>query len=159
MIDTVRAYHPDMSASAVREGMQGQGFIPVIAGVDAPLCQVKIVMQPGKISTPHRHDVLHIFVTLDVDSPPVLTLAGDDLEHAVWLLPGGTLWIPPSVPHVAILPRSLHDQPIMRQAVATENRVATGGGISGIEPQDDVIPMPVLGKRVMTRIKALDLDV
>lgn len=140
-INIVRAFHPDMSESAVRKGMQGQGFIPVISDKDSPLCQVKIVMEPGKVSTPHRHDVLHIFVTLDVDSPPVLTLAGDRLERAVWLLPGGTLWIPPTIPHVAILPSAMYGTPIRRRAVATENRVSGGWGI---EPQDDVIPMPEL---------------
>lgn len=158
MNNTVRAFHPDMDADAVREGMQGQGFIPVIADQDSPLCQVKIVMQPGKISTPHRHDILHIFVTLDVDSPPVLTLAGEKMEHAVWLLPGGTLWIPPTVPHVAILPRTIHGVPVRRQAVATENRVAMGFEY-GVQPQDDVVPLPDKMEHVQYRVAELFLDV
>lgn len=153
----VQAFHPDLHSSQVRQGMQGQGFVTVIEDPESPLCQVKILMEPGKVSAPHRHDILHIFVTLDVDAPPVLTLSGNDLESGTWLLPGGTLWIKPTVPHVAILPASLYGLALQRPAVATENRVGPGNDL-GITAQDDVIPMPYLVPLVRQRIEELGLD-
>lgn len=156
-MSAVRAFHTDLNSAVVREGMQGQGYVTVISEPESPACFVKIVMPPGKVSMPHVHRRLDVYVTLDVDSPPVLTLWGEEMQNGTWLLPGGTLWIPPKVPHVAILPRRLHGVPITRQAVATEMRVSAIG-VLGISPQDDVEPLPGLVSLVSNRIHELSLE-
>lgn len=112
----------NLSRAHVRESMQGQTVAPVVTVDEAPsspLCQVGIVMELGKVSTPHVHDETHVYVhVLECGPQGVLTLYGDALEHEEWTFAGQTLWIPPTVPHVAVYPR-FHDAPTL---IALETR-------------------------------------
>jgi uncharacterized RmlC-like cupin family protein len=120
--------------------MQGQEFVPIVDGrpggnaSGSPLCQLGIIMRPGKVSTPHVHRDVHVYVRLEECGPQgVLTLYGDALEHEEWLFEGETLWIPPNVPHVAVYPH-FHDAPT---AIAIETRT-TPDPFADVVPRDDL---------------------
>lgn len=137
----------------VHESMQGQSLVPLIDGTPtgnapgSPLCQVTILMENGKVSTPHVHDEVHVYVRLLVCGPQgVLTLYGDDLKHEQWLFANQTLWIPPGVPHVAVYPW-FHDA---STAVALETRTTP-------DWHADVRPLPTLWVQLRERLLELNL--
>jgi uncharacterized RmlC-like cupin family protein len=134
--------HPTLHGSGVvrREGMQGQDFVIVLDGrpggnaAGSPLCQLAVLMDPGKVSTPHVHDETDVYVRLEECGPQgVLTFYGDQLEHEEWMFEGGSLWLPAGVPHVAVYPR-FHDAPT---AVGIETRTTP-------DPFADVRALPEL---------------
>ena len=152
-------FSPDLSAPL--DSAQGQSMVPVLWGVevdgqppnapDSPCCAVKILMDPGKtgrVSNPHVHDEVHVYVTLDPGSPPVCTLSGERLENVAWTRGGETLWIPPGVPHVAICP--VPDSPAV--AVGTEFRTTPSY-------RHDVRPLPELWDQVRIGIELNRLKV
>lgn len=161
-----RSYHDWSSAPAgsdgtAREGMQGQLFTRVVDGDNAPgspLCQVGIRMRPGKVSTPHTHREVHVYVHVrECGIQGVLTLWGDALENEEWSFAGDTLWIPPGVPHVAVYPtfrdtRFDGDDYVNAPTLhALETRTTP-------DPEHDVVPLPelwpVLGGR-LTELRLL----
>lgn len=148
---TPRTFAADLSRTRLRETMQGQTLAPVVSADEAPgspLCQVAIVMEPGKVSTPHVHDEVHVYVhLLRGDLEGVLTLYGDALEGETWTQPGQTLWIPPRVPHVAVYPRW---GPDAETVVALETRTAS-------DWRYDVRPLPELTPVLRTRLLELGL--
>lgn len=123
---TVYAFHPDLSRSENSD--QGQDMVPIFWGgpdgnvPDSPVCGVKILMAPGKVSRPHVHREVQVQVTLESACTGVWTLAGDRLETASELRPGGTLVIPPGVPHIALYPHAMHMDGQCAEAMATEIR-------------------------------------
>src|SRR5262245_17960074 len=133
-----------------RLGMQGQTFTRVLGADNAPgspLCQVEILMAPGKVSTPHVHRRTHVYVHVKSSGPQgALTLWVERLEHEEWTFPDQTLWIPPGVPHVAVYVRYF-DAPSLR---ALETRTTP-------DPDEDVEPLPTLWPLVGRRLEALDL--
>jgi quercetin dioxygenase-like cupin family protein len=138
----VQAFHP---GPAIQGSAQGQDLTPIFwGGPDGNMpgsenCGVRIVMRPGKVSTPHVHHVTQVQVTLDSGWYGVLTLYGDTLEHHRWVRPGGTLVIRPGVPHVALYPhrRPDNDDRIVVEAIATEIR-------NNPDWRADVEPLPDL---------------
>jgi uncharacterized RmlC-like cupin family protein len=154
MTDLVPTVFPvETGRAATREGMQGQTFAPVLDGrptgnaPGSPLCQLRIEMRLGKVSTPHVHRSTHVYVHLLECGPQgVLTLWGDELEREEWLFAGQLLWLPPTVPHVAVYPR-FHDAPT---AVALETRQTP-------DPTHDVIPLPDLWGTLTERLDELHL--
>lgn len=140
-------------ATDLRAGMQGQEFNVLLDGrpggnaEGSPLCQLGIVMRPGKVSTVHVHREVNVYVRLERCGPQgVLTLYGDRLEGEEWLFEDQTLWIPPDVPHVAVYPR-FHDSP---NAVAVETRTTP-------DPDADVVPLHHLRHVLEDRLDELDL--
>lgn len=161
----VSVYHAALryDAAYAREGMQGQRFVTLVDGrptgnaPGSPLSQLGIVMPTGKVSTPHVHDDVYVSVhLLDAGPQGVLTLWGDELEHEAWLHAGETLWIEPTVPHVAIYPRYVDlrfdDRDVVDAptALALETR-------STPDPTHDVRPLPDLWPFVGRRLADLDL--
>lgn len=149
------AFHPTLHGSGVQrlDSTQGQELIVIIDGrpkgnaPGSPNCQVGILMDPGKVSTPHTHDEAHVYVRLEECGPQgVLTLYGEALEHEEWLFAGGTLWLPPGVPHVAVYPR-YHDAPT---AVGIETRTTP-------DPFADVRPLPELWGSLARHLAVLGL--
>jgi uncharacterized RmlC-like cupin family protein len=154
---TVQAYrtfvHDGVPTHQLRQGMQSQEFVAIVDGrpggnaEGSPLCQLGILMRPGKVSTPHVHEKVHVYVRLEECGPQgVLTLFGDELEHEEWLFEGQTLWIPPTVPHVAVYPH-FHDAPT---AIAIETRLTP-------DPFADVVPLDDLWETLAVRLDDLDL--
>jgi uncharacterized RmlC-like cupin family protein len=137
----------------LQRGMQGQEFVVIVDGrpggnaEDSPLCQLGILMKPGKVSTPHVHYDVNVYVRLEeCGHQGVLTLYGDALEHEEWLFEGQTLWIPPGVPHVAVYPR-FHGAPT---AVAIETRTTP-------DPLADVVTLTALWPTLRDRLDGLGL--
>lgn len=130
--------------------MQGQAYDRVLDAGNAPtspLCQVRIKMNNGKVSTPHVHHETHVYVHVTLCGPQgVLTLWGPALENEEWSFEGDTLWIPPGVPHVAIYP-AYHDAPPLS---ALETRTAPS-------PEYDVVPLPDLWLALGQRLDELKL--
>jgi uncharacterized RmlC-like cupin family protein len=149
---TVQAFYSGSDASHLVPSMQGQDLVPLIStdnAMDPPLCQVKIVMHPGKVSTPHVHYKAHVLVHLLSSGPMgVLTYAGEELEERIWLRMGGTLWIPPGIPHVAVYPRSAAQGII---AFALETRTVPAW-------RADVTALDTLEETLRTRLRE-DFDV
>jgi aldehyde dehydrogenase (NAD+) len=145
-----RTFPADLSATRLRETTQGQTLAPIVSVDDAPgspLCQVAIVMELGKVSTVHVHDRVHVYVHVVECGPQgVLTLHGDELEGEEWTFAGQTLWIPPTVPHVAVYPR-FHDAP---PVLAIETRTTP-------DWRADVRPLPTLGNLLWLRLDELRL--
>lgn len=148
-------FHPTLHGSGAQrlDSMQGQDLIVIVDGrpggnaPGSPVCQLCILMDPRKVSTPHVHDDVHVYVRLEECGPQgVLTLYGDDLEHEEWLFQGGTLWIPPGVPHVAVYP-DFHDAPT---AIGIETRTTP-------DPFADVRPLPELWGALARHLAVLDL--
>lgn len=100
---------PHRVPGRMREGMQGQAFVTVLDRASCPetaLSKVLILMRPGRVSNVHVHRRTHVYVDVIEGTPRgALTLAGDELEHAVWTGRYQSLWLPPGVPHVAVYPR------------------------------------------------------
>jgi uncharacterized RmlC-like cupin family protein len=117
----------------------------------SPLCQLGITMRPGKVSTPHVHERVHVYVRLEECGPQgVLTLWGTNLQHEVWLHAGGSLWIPPGEPHVAVYPRyddveSVDAATYATTALAVETRTTP-------DPFEDVVPLPHLWGPLILRL-------
>jgi hypothetical protein len=92
----------------MRAGMQGQAFVTVLDHKNlpgTPLSKVIILMGQRRVSNVHVHDATDVYVDVLEGTPRgALTLAGDDLEHAVWTGRYQSLWLPPGVPHVAVYP-------------------------------------------------------
>lgn len=139
--------------AAPRVGMQGQTFVPLVHAGNAPgtsLCQLLITMATGRVSAPHVHDEVHVYVHLVRCGPQgVLTLYGDALESGAWLFTGQTLWIPPGVPHVAVYPRyqtpTAVDDADVPPALALETR--TTPSVTA-----DVRPLPELWDVLLDRL-------
>ena len=93
----------------MRAGMQGQAFVTVLDNTNQPgtkLSKLLILMAAGKVSNVHVHHATDVYVDVLEGTPRgALTLAGDDLEHAVWTGRYQSVWLPPGVPHVAVYPR------------------------------------------------------
>jgi len=157
------AAHPTLHGSGVErlDSAQGQDLIVIIDGRPggnaprSPLCQLGILMDPGKVSTPHVHDETHVYVRLEECGPQgVLTLYGDRLQHEEWLFAGGTLWLPPGVPHVAVYPRfegeSAGAHATRTTAVGIETRTTP-------DPLADVRPLPELWNALSYHLDVLGL--
>jgi uncharacterized RmlC-like cupin family protein len=147
--------HPTLHGSGVTrlDSMQGQDLVVILDGrpggnaEGSPLCQLAVLMDLGKVSTPHVHDETDVYVRLEGCGPQgVLTLYGDRLQHEEWLFAGGTLWLPPGVPHVAIYPR-FHDA---STAVAIETRTTP-------DPFGDVRALPALWGTLARNLDVLEL--
>lgn len=158
------AVHPTLRGSGVRrtDTAQGQDVVVVLDGraggnaVGSPLCQLGITMRPGKVSTPHVHETVHVYVRLEECGPQgVLTLWGTNLQHEVWLHAAGSLWIPPGEPHVAVYPRyddlTTHDAAAFEvPALAVETRTTS-------DPFEDVVPLPHLWGPLVERLATRSL--
>jgi uncharacterized RmlC-like cupin family protein len=154
-MNIIRSFHPTLHGSGVQrqDSMQGQDFVVIVDGrpggnaPHSPCCQVAILMDPGKVSTPHVHNMTNVYIRLEECGPQgVLTLHGDRLQHEEWLFQGGTLWIPPGIPHVAVYPH-FHDT---MTAVAIETRTTP-------DPWGDVEPLPELWPAIGAQLEAMDL--
>lgn len=92
----------------MREGMQGQTFVTVFDHATlpgTPISKILVLMRQRKVSNVHIHDATDVYVDVIEGTPRgALTLAGDNLEHAVWTGRYQSLWLPPGVPHVAVYP-------------------------------------------------------
>lgn len=147
------AFHPSLTDGVQRRpSMQGQDVMPIVdrdTAPGCPLCQLAILMDPGKVSTPHIHNDVFVYVYLAIAGPQgVLTLYGDNLEHHVWLFQGGTLVIPPGIPHVAVYPRRRKDEELEEPSpvvVAIETRTTDHW-------TDDVVAIPELWATLYDKI-------
>lgn len=156
--DPVQAFNR-ISLESIVEGDQGQGYVPVYWGgpdgnvPDSDTCAVRILMTPGKVSTPHIHDEVQVTVSLETAWYGVLTLWGPDLEHATWLYPSGILTIRPGQPHVALYPRHRPDnnERIHVEAIATEVRNTP-------DYRHDIRPMPQLWTVARRRTNQMGLE-
>jgi len=154
-VTLVKAFHPTTDSQA---STQGQDVTPIFWGgphgnmPDSQNCGVRILMTPGKVSRPHRHDYAQVNVTLDTAWYGVLTLWGDQLENAEWLRQGGTLVIRPGVPHIALNPRRRPDtgERIHIDAIATEIR-------SVPDWREDVLYMPELWPHAYRQVDRMGL--
>lgn len=99
---------PHNDPGRLRAGMQGQTFVTVLDHETLPgtaLSKLLILMTPGKVSNVHVHHATDVYIdVITAGVQGVLTLAGDELEHAVWTSSYQSLWLPPGVPHVAVYP-------------------------------------------------------
>lgn len=99
---------PHSDPTRLRAGMQGQTFVTVLDHETLPgtaLSKLLILMTPGKVSNVHVHHGTDVYIDVIAAGPQnVLTLAGRDLEHAVWTSAYQTLYLRPGVPHVAVYP-------------------------------------------------------
>lgn len=80
-------------------GAQKQTLTPAIAE-GAQLSSGYVLMAPGHHSSPHLHPEFDIIVT--VLEGNVLSLLGDNLEHAVPHKPGDSILIRAGVPHAGV---------------------------------------------------------
>lgn len=99
---------PHGEPGRMRESMAGQRFVTVFDGENLPdggRSKVLILMTPGKVSSVHLHKEAQVDIDVIEAGPQgVLTLAGDELEIAVWTSRYQSLTLPRKVPHVAIYP-------------------------------------------------------
>lgn len=99
---------PHNDPTRLRAGMQGQTFVTIVDHKTlpgTPLSQLLVLMEPGKVSNVHVHQATHVHIAVLTAGPQgVLTLAGVDLEDAVWTSAYQSLYLPPEVPHVAVYP-------------------------------------------------------
>lgn len=152
MAGIVHAFNP--APAAYLDSAQGQSLEPLWWGgpdgniPDSPTCGVKILMTPRKVSKPHIHREVQVHVT-QITGLPVLTLYGDALENAVWLVPGGTLLIQPGVPHVALYPQRGSREDAL-DAIAVEVRNTP-------DWQYDVEPLPELWPVAFNRASQADI--
>lgn len=147
---------PHNDPTRLRAGMQGQTFVTVLDHENLPgtqLSKLLILMIPGKVSNVHVHHGTDVYIdVITAGAQGVLTLAGDELEHAIWTSAYQSLWLPPGVPHVAVYPRpeyTLDDDP-GPDLHALETRTSSVADA-------DVWPLDGYGPLLVQRLGALGL--
>lgn len=99
---------PHNEPGRMQSGMQGQTFVTVFDGETRPganRSKLMILMTPGKVSNVHLHRDTEVDIDVIEAGPQgVLTLAGDELQHAVWTSRYQSLCLVRNQPHVAIYP-------------------------------------------------------
>lgn len=152
----------DPELSEALPTLQGQRAVTMLDGTSVrglPFSQVAIPMEPGKVTIPHVHDHIHVFVVLSrCDPGGVLTLYGEHFEKVTWLRAGQGLYIPPGVNHMAIRPRARQvnllaapdHRPYLDDALAFETRGTP-------DPYEDVRQLPEHWLDVALKIDSMGL--